>query len=187
MEPLNWPKEFIYTKAPFSDDLHPMILNHLLSTGKEDDLEKIHPLIEKEAVHPDLEIKTITDADHPLASPTNPQRGLFAKKEIPEGSDLGTYAGEITLMNANFEFKKGDYDYALVLNLSSFYYVVNSRKCANEMVFINDYRGIAKAPNVKAAITVHKGVYYPMFCTITPILPGQELLWDYGNNYWKMR
>src|SRR5262245_31735355 len=97
MQPDYWPEGFIYTGAPFSEDLHPMILAHLLSTGKGEDLDIIHPLIEQQTVHPHIEIRPILDQTHPLFSATAPQRGLFAREEIPSGTDLGSYAGRVSL------------------------------------------------------------------------------------------
>jgi SET domain-containing protein len=160
-----------------------MILSHLLSTGKEEDLVIIHPLIEQETVHPHLEIRPILEKAHPLFSSSCPQRGLFAREKIPSGTDLGSYAGRISLKSADWKFEEGNYDYCLVIPLGRYYYIVDGRKWANEMAFINDYRGIAKEPNICASTVVHRGCYYPMLSTLRTIFPGEELLWDYGKGY----
>jgi hypothetical protein len=141
-------------------------------------------LLEQETVHPHIEIRPILDRTHPLFSPTYPQRGLFAREKIPVGTDLGTYAGSISLKNRDWKLDEGNYDYTLVIPLAHFYYIVDGTKWANELVFMNDYRGLGNEPNIQSSTTVHRGRYYPMFSTARTIFPDEELLWDYGSGYW---
>ena len=182
MQPEYWPEEFIYTKAAFSEDLHPTHSIYFLREEKDPAI--IHPLIEQETVHPHLEIRPIMDKTHPLFSSTHPQRGLFARKEIQGDTDLGSYAGRIT-EESDWKLEEGNYAYTLIIPLHHYYYIVDGKKWANEMVFINDYRGLAGEPNVRVSTTVHRGCYYPMFSTVRTILPDEELLWDYGKSYWE--
>ncbi|MBY0529876.1 MAG: hypothetical protein K2P51_06755 [Rhabdochlamydiaceae bacterium] len=185
MDPINWPSHFIFTPLPFSQDLHPSIFRFLLATGNDQDLEVIHPLLESATVHPDLEIRQIRDKGHVLGSSDPIQHGLFAKKQISQGIDLGTYSGEMKLLNADFPMVGGQYNYALAMKLPGFTFVIDAKKWANEMAFMNDYRKIAEKPNVYIRTVTHRGCYYSMCQTLCPISEGEELLTDYGVNYWK--
>lgn len=173
-----WPAEFIYTPLPFSSELHPALFWSLLAAETIE--EQIHPLIENQRVHPFLEVRKLTDPHHRLQG----QRGLFAKDHIVQDSDLGTYAGEMKLLNPCFSIAKGNWTYALIGWLGPYYLLINAEKYANEMAFMNDYRGICKEPNVAMRTVVHRGVYFPMFYALKEISAGDELLWDYGDAYW---
>lgn len=181
--PKYWPSKFVYTPLPFSDEIHPNLLQHLLFTGKEEDRETVHPLIESKSVHPHLQVKRITDPNHILIN----QYGLFATQDIPEGSELGTFGGKIRLIPKGWQQAPEKCDYALVMDLAAFTYVIDGKYFANEMVLMNDYRNIKDAPNVKATSVIHRGLSYPMFITIAKISQGDELLWDYGQGYWQNR
>jgi hypothetical protein len=185
MNPINWPHEFIYTPHPFSEDLHPAIFYSLFSTGNEQDIEIRHPLIESGTVHPNLEIRQIRDPTHLLGLIEPSQRGLFARTSIAAGTDLGTYSGEMKLLNADFPMERGKYNYALVMKLQGYTFVIDAKKWANEMAFMNDYRKIAEKPNVQVRTAIHRGCFYSMYQTLCEISEGEELVWDYGDNYWK--
>lgn len=182
--PPYWPDKFRYTPLPFSEELHPNILSNLLFTGNEEDLELIHPLIEAKSIHPHLTISKITDPSHILASSPTPQYGLFATQDIPPEMHLGTFAGKIRLFPKGWSTPERC-DYALCMEIGPFQYHIDGKEYANEMVIMNDYRNIAPSPNVKAITIIHRGSFHPMFLTSKLIQKGQELLWDYGANYWR--
>lgn len=187
MQPLNWPSHFIYTRSAFSSELHPALLSHFLSTGNQKDLVCIHPLLEEERVHSALVIKELPD-QHPLGSLRDAwecrQRGLFATASLSAGVDLGEYAGEMRLLDAAWGLERKEQHYALVMPLGNYRFIIDAKKWANELAFVNDYRGIAQAANVVGATAVHRGCYRPIFRTLSPIAPGEELLLDYGSGYW---
>jgi len=180
-----WPKEFEYTPLPFSKDINLNILSHLLYTGNDRDNERIHPLIEEKSVHSHLTINKITDEDHPLSKGAQAHYGVFATDEIKKGNDLGTFGGIVRLMPKGWKEKSEKCDYALVMDLGHFTYVIDGKKWANEMVLMNDYRGISKNPNVHFKTIIHRGRYYPMFYAAKEIEKGDELVWDYGDQYWQ--
>lgn len=187
MKPVNWPEGFIYTPSSFSSELHPALLKHFLSTGNAEDFDCVHLLLEKQTVHSALMIKELP-LSHPLGALKdalgNRQRGLFALAELPSGVDLGEYAGEMRLIDASWKLNQKEHNYSLVIPLGAYRFIIDAKKWANELAFINDYRGIAKAPNVIGTTAVHRGCYYPIFQTLSSISPGEELLIDYGPGYW---
>ena len=65
------------------------------------------------------------------------------------------------------------------------YYVVDAMKWGNELAMVNDFRGIAKEPNVTGKMIVHRGHWYFGYGTIKPVKKGEEILADYGHAYWQ--
>lgn len=193
--PSSWPAEYIYKHHAFSSQLHPALLEGFLSTGKGEDVELISPLIERGEVHPDLRLEKITahlkyrgPKPHPLAHAKYGKRaqyGVFARRDIGEGVDLGEYVGEQYVTGQSWKDQLKDCDHAWTLDCGPFVLIVNAKKYANELAFVNDYRGLGASPNVKAKWVVHKGCYHLVFETVRLIKKGEELLLDYGAGYWK--
>ncbi len=178
--PYNWPKGFIYIRESFSPELHPTLIANFLSTGNPEDENQRIPILDEAKVHPDIKIKKI-GTPHPLSG----QRGVFASALISAGTDLGEYAGEIRLIEQSWKLNPELYDYAWTLKMGSFFLIIDAKKWANEFAFVNDYRGIAAHPNVESKWVVHRGVYRLIFRTVVDLYKGQELLIDYGEEYWK--
>lgn len=183
-KPIDWPDCFPFSSRSISIDVDENMLRECLSTGNEKDFEICSSLIEKEQVYPGLKIKKIISPHHPLYAKEvfqgHPQHGLFASHKIPANVELGEYVGEIRLGSIS------QYDggvYCWVVSVHNFIIQVDSRRLANELSFVNDYRGIASAPNVHTALIVHKGSYYFGYKSIREIASGEELLTDYGQRW----
>lgn len=181
-----WPKRFVYMNRSFSSELHPELLSAYLATDK----KGVSPLIDSAAVHPLLELRKL-NPPHPLAkiktSYGDPQYGIFSTGHIPKGAELGEYVGDIRLTSASFAPPTQVSDYCWVVKLQDYFLVTESCHYANELAFVNDYRGIQKAPNVDGKMLPHRGRLYFVYTTLREILPGEELLIDYGAGYWKCR
>jgi hypothetical protein len=177
--PTDWPEEFIYILESFSADLHPMILKNLLFAAGVDQ-ELVVPLIDEKKVHPHLVIKKLA-ARHPLSG----QRGVFATEGICAGTDLGEYVGQIRLIDAAWPLDPTECDYSWTLRMDRFFFIIDAQKWANELAFVNDYRGVASKPNIAPKWVVHRSSYHLVFHTISPIAQNEEILIDYGADYWK--
>lgn len=176
MQPKNWPSSFTYAPLPICKDIHPSILHHILTTGNPDDANIISYFVEKKKVHSGLNIKALKPP-HPLAG----QHGLFAKKALSSKTEIGIYSGEILLIEESCSPTKDQEGvYCWNLKINQFQLNINSRKFANELVFINDFRGISSAPNVRHKLIIHRGCYYFGIETIGDIEANEELLIDYG-------
>lgn len=186
-KPIDWPNHFHFSGHSISVDVHENMLKQCLSTGNEKDLEVFSPLIEKGEVYPGLKIEKIVSPQHPLYAKEvfqgHAQHGLFAGDRIPAGVDLGEYVGEIRLSSTS-QYEGGVYCW--VVSVHEFIIQVDSRHLANELSFVNDYRGIAPLPNVQTTLIKHLGSYYFGYKTIHEIAPGEELLTDYGQR-WSFR
>jgi len=62
--------------------------------------------------------------------------------------------------------------------------VIDSQYGANELALVNDYRGIAESPNVTPLFVKYKGAHYFSYITNKQILGNEELLVDYGTEFW---
>lgn len=187
--PKDWPEGFVYARQCCASQLHPAILNEFLKTGREEDCLVTSPIIERGLLHPHISLVKITPRmNHPLSHSMyekRPHYGLFASAPIGQGVELGEYVGELQLLAANWKHNLKDFDHAWTLERGPFLFVLNAKKIANELAFMNDYRGIGKEPNVKPKWVVHQGCYHLMFETILPVKAKEELLIDYGEGYWR--
>jgi hypothetical protein len=174
-----WPEQFLYITESFSAHLHPMILKNLLCAVGVDE-ESIIPLLDKATIHPHITLKPLS-SPHPLAG----QWGLFASDFIDVDSDLGEYVGELHLIDACWPLNPVDYDFAWTLKMENFFFIIDAKKWANQLAFVNDFRGLSKQPNVAPKWVVHRGSYHLIFRTVAPIEKGEELLIDYGADYWR--
>lgn len=168
------------------------MIRHLLFSSREEDLKKKSLCIEEKRVHPHVEIKKITPElqyrgpkPHPLAGfkvfVGHEQHGLFARKKIEKGEELGEYVGEIALLNSmSLEEVKGT-GYNWVLSWKSRVLIsIDSRKIANEMTFVNDYRGLKAGPNVVGDWMIDEGMAYFGYIASQTIEKDEEIVADYG-------
>ena len=187
--PKNWPEGFVYARKCVSTQLHPSLLEEFIKTGREEDREVTSPLIERGLIHSHISLVKITHSmKHPLSHSTYGKRahyGLFASAAIDSEVELGEYVGELQVMAANWKHNFKDFDHAWTLEQGPFLFVLNAKKVANELAFVNDYRGLGKEPNVKPKWVVHRGQYHLVFETIKRVHAKEELLIDYGEGYWK--
>ena len=113
--------------------------------------------------------------------PAYPGFGVRAKEFLEKGSNIGFYAGWL---------RKGSEapDNAYVFNLREDW-VIDAGASGNVTRYINDYRGTGQKVNIDVLETVVKreraseipGV---IFVAATDIKEGEELLFDYGPEYW---
>lgn len=194
-EPINWPKAFYYTPTSIPLGISLNFLRHVLA-GK--NREWISERIASGTVHPALRIERITKelrykgpTPHPLADtsvfPGHPQHGVFALANIPKDTELGEYAGEISfgrLLEKPAVFKGV---HCWKVHFHELILTVSSANFANELAFINDFRSLSGAPNVRAKWILHQGSYYFGYETTREIEPEEELLADYENLWEKTR
>lgn len=187
--PKNWPEGFVYAKRCVSSQLHPSLLEEFITTGRAEDSEVVSPLIERGAIHEGVSLMKITPKmNHPLSHARYGKRahyGLFATQGIDCGVELGEYVGELQVMAANRKHNLKDFDHAWTRELGPFLFVLNAKRVANELAFVNDYRGLAREPNVKPKWVVHRGQYHLVFETSQRVRSKDELLIDYGEGYWQ--
>lgn len=189
--PRNWPAHFRYCPSSICFDLSENLLRSILSAGAEDAHTKISPRIETRTVDPRLQIRKITKTlryagpkPHPLSLSKKLERGVFAKEKIPEGTELGEYVGEISFGKETLDppshFKGFHCWKATFKNFSVHIF---SGNIANELAFINDYRGLKDGPNVRPHWILHRDVYYFGYITTRDIEPMEELVTDYGKTW----
>ena len=121
------------------------------------------------------EVREIRDPDHPCRG----QKGLFATKPWAPGRVIGEYQGlirwfrdvEDTTYYAGFQ-AEGYYGYGVDASVSG-----------NHTKYINDYKGVAPAPNVRYATTSGGSKRIRpriMVITIREVQTGEEFVADYG-------
>src|SRR3990167_3755576 len=185
MEPINWPKSFTYAPTSIIRDIHPNFLFHYLWVNN----DSISLLIETQSVHPHLQIKELKPP-HPLAGKEtfkgHVQHGLFALEKIQKNTELGEYVGEMCLVRPDdTSVENGVYLWTIIVRVNEPALRIYSGKIANELTFVNDYRGIQKKPNVSGKGIAHRGRCYFGYETIRDIELGEELLIDYGDAWAK--
>ena len=189
LAPKNWPEGFVYARRCVSSQLHPSLLEEFIKTGREKDREVISPIIDKGLIHPHISLVKISHRmNHPLSHSKydkRPHYGVFASGVIDLGVELGEYVGELQVLASNWKHSLKDFDHAWTLEQGPFLFVLNAKKVANELAFMNDYRGLGKEPNVKPKWVVHQGRYHLVFETIRSVRSKDELLIDYGEGYWR--
>jgi hypothetical protein len=198
--PKHWPKGFSYAKESTIHQLHPSLRPIYLFSENPDDAHRISHVVENKCVHPDIEILPITKDlkylgpnPHPLVDcktkRNHIQRGVFATKKIPSGTELGEYVGEMHFHSSKKSLeeailKQNPSEYSWIAKKRDFFVLIDSKTLANELAFINDFRGLKPSSNVKAEWIVHRGSFYYGYITTCDIEPGEELLTDYGEEYW---
>ena len=182
--PKNWPSGFRYSPVSIHLGISANMFRNLLSSPLPESKHRIADCIERQNVHPHLEIRKISDISHPLAG----QHGVFSTAQIANGTELGEYVGEIFFGQESYEEPrcfKGVHCWRAIFG--PFTLNISSERIANELAFINDYRGLQKHPNVRAKWILHRGFYYFGFETARQIEPMEELLVDYGKTWEKTR
>ena len=113
-------------------------------------------------------------AEHPLHG----EYGLFATQRFFRFDVVGEYVGEVVDSEVT-----GHYVAALEDSSHETSLGLNAEFAGNEMRFINSYLGVADKANVimKTAY-ISKVPHIVIICT-EDIMPGQEILFDYGEAY----
>jgi predicted RNA-binding Zn-ribbon protein involved in translation (DUF1610 family) len=131
-----------------------------------------------------VRVEHIVLRNHPAYESRGRAKGLFAVRDIPAGTYLGCYAGEVVARDTEVE----GLSYHCIDPYDDCSYFVDARIVRNELAYINDFRGIQAAPSCKFNTEARPimGDYYTACCvTLRDIAAGEELLVDYGESYWE--
>jgi len=188
MPPKDWPRHLPFSSVSHTEEL-PMDLLRLLMFASMDS-SVASPLFDKKEVHANLSIRNLSHfvPQHPLAHRKtvigNEQHGVFAEEEIGEREILGEYVGRIYYFPSKAKGRTAFSEYKWTITHPHYTLVIDPQYGANALALINDYRGIAKEPNVIPSLISHKGYRYFSYLTRRKILVGEELLVDYGTDFW---
>lgn len=195
MIPKNWPGKHSYSPESVGAEIHIALLRLALYSDALEDRNTITPCIEEKKAHPSIEIRQITSRlfyqgpkPHPLAdlkdSEGRDQYGVFAKKKIPKGAPLGECVGEVSLLSLSAAKEKAGSSYNWIVNWKNRVFLcIDSRKIANEMMYVNDYRGLQDAPNAYLAWMINRGFYYLGYAALRDIERNEEIVIDYGKEW----
>lgn len=135
-----------------------------------------------------MRITPITNPSHPA----NGQSGLFAAKDLPPGSFILPYIGEVHGQAAAHE--ASDYDLSLDRDIEL---AVDAARSGNEARFVNDYRGVPGVERPNAEFREGwDGKERAMGVWVLPagkagkgkgIKKGEEILVSYGRGFWGAR
>ena len=107
--------------------------------------------------------------------------GCFTKKYIEKGTTIGQYLGKI-INEESFDRKK-DTDYIWQINYpdkTRKFIDAKYKKLGNPLRFVNSVTEEGDPNQNVEVFQKHKNIYYK---TIRGILPGSEILTDYGDSY----
>lgn len=189
--PKNWPSHLPYLRLPCYSKNLPAHVVGVLTLAKTDlpSGEEAHHVV---APHSHVKITAIEDASHPAKG----QYGLFATQNLAPGALILPYLGYVHDQSETDE--TSDYDLSLdrERGLS-----VDASRMGNEARFINDYRGVASAPNAEfkdtyidlgnGKIEKRVGVFVlragKSGKNAKGISKGHEILISYGKGFWNER
>lgn len=103
--------------------------------------------------------------------------GLFAGRSFKPGEFIGEYSGIIK--NAKDSSDDNRYNIIYFRNRKNSYYI-DAQDYGNHMRFMNH----SSFGNVMGVHMYCQGIRRTIFIAWTPIQPGDQLLFDYGKNYW---
>lgn len=189
--PKNWPTHLPYLRLPsYSKKLTAEAMNVLISHMT--DLPSGEEARQVVAPYSNVRITPIKDERHPAHG----QYGLFASQSLHHGAFILSYLGYVHDHSETDE--TSDYDLSLDRDqrLS-----VDASQVGNEARFINDYRGIANAPNAEfkdiyidlgnGKIEKRVGIFVLRAGKSNKnsggIPKGREILVSYGKGFWNER
>ncbi|KAF2661830.1 hypothetical protein K491DRAFT_700852 [Lophiostoma macrostomum CBS 122681] len=189
--PKDWPQDIVYLRAPvYSRKLAPESLKAL--TVVKADLPPSHQLYSTNNPTSSVKIVKITTSSHPA----NGQHGLFTNQSLLPDSFILSYLGYVHDTTDTNE--TSDYDLSLD---REFAIGVDASSMGNEARFINDYRGVAGAPNAEfrdiyvdlgnGKVEKRMGVFVLSAGKSGKRAKGipkdQEILVSYGKGFWTER
>lgn len=110
-------------------------------------------------------------------------RGVFARKRLEEGTSLGFYSGKILTKREHENMSPTDASYVVTLQWKRKvrgrrqHIIVDGNVSGNMLSIINDGPHSGHEANLEMD---DGGVLY----TTKVVEEGEELFWNYGNNYW---
>ncbi|KAH7410492.1 hypothetical protein DE146DRAFT_675195 [Phaeosphaeria sp. MPI-PUGE-AT-0046c] len=189
--PKGWPADVVYLHSPcFSKTLDADKVQQLTSTrsslGPDTQIKKAT------VSNANVRIVAVTEESHPAKG----QNSLCATQHLPPDTFILPYLGYVHDQTDLDE--ASDYDLSLDRELGI---GVDASKMGNEARFINDYRGVAAAPNAEfrdifvdvGAGKVEKRVGVFVLSAgksgkrAKGIARGQEILVSYGKGFWTER
>jgi uncharacterized protein len=109
--------------------------------------------------------------------------GLFSEGDLDVGSYVGVYTGLIRKNDRRYFEPLNDYCYQYpVLDGLGRNYVIDATS-GHLTRFLNH----SDQPNVDPVYAFHEGFYYLIFLTMRCIEKGEQLTFNYGQNYWHLR
>jgi len=109
--------------------------------------------------------------------------GVFAKKDLKPYTYIGEYTGIV--YKRRFRRAQNSYycfDYAFQEEKRS-PYSIDAYRAGNITRYINH----SDTPNVESVSVFHEGLLHIILRTIHPVAQGAQLVYDYGEEYWKKR
>ena len=177
--PRSWPGDVLFCSFPLQQGVHQSLLKSLCLLSECMD---------------GVEIREV-GAGHRCHG-THFGRGLFAVRSFRIEQTVGCYAGCLRSATAWSQqrqcHKEGQFaillDTSLGLGSAPLWLELDAEFVGNEGRFINDFRGIAPAPNARFTTKAHpcKGIWV-LIVAIAPIRDGDELLVDYGPDFASFR
>lgn len=190
--PANWPPGVTYLTrsrlSPTFSKTHLPLLHDLPSSSSSKPTNK-HP--QSQTFPKDLiKIKKITQEGHPAQG----QLGLVALKKLEPKTKILSYLG----VYHTRPHPESDYDLSVVRTLSSepgeqgpttIDIALDAARQGNAGRFVNDYRGIGRAPNCQFVDVVDSNGWKGMevWTLEKGVNKGDELLVSYGKGWWAGR
>jgi len=109
--------------------------------------------------------------------------GLFANDDLSEGAYIGEYTGIVRPLPRSKKQTNGYCFHYPTRFWSWNYYVIDSYKEGNELRFVNH----SKSANVEPKCLYDRGLLHIAFFAKRDIERGEELTFDYGEDYWQHR
>jgi uncharacterized protein len=125
------------------------------------------------ATFPDLLVKWID----PLLG-----YGVFAEGEIPAHAFIGEYTGVVRERRRDDRSNHYCFDYAVVPEKKG-PYIIDAKEKGNLSRFINH----SASGNLEPLSLLHGGVIHIVLHTKRKVRAGEQLCYDYGEEYWKKR
>jgi SET domain-containing protein len=110
--------------------------------------------------------------------------GVFAKRDLKPGMKLGIYAGEV--ISEEDALQREDRTYFFRVNHGSGgSHIVDARdnNYANILKFINGVKSSRQRKRQNCVSYQYKSAIY--YKTVSEVKAGEELLLDYGDDYWE--
>lgn len=102
--------------------------------------------------------------------------GLFAKRNLPAGTRLGHYSGEL-------QYDNGDHEYSVQYPKKNL--ITNARCTGNHTRFINSSEPDKQRPNVLGLYLFAGNIQISEIYSTKDIKAGEEFLIRYGERYWQ--
>jgi len=111
----------------------------------------------------------------------NAGKGVFAKYFLPKGTYIGYYKGDYITPEQKYSLKNHQYVWQIKLGNEIYYIDGYKYKHNNPLRYVNGVKTLKQKRNTNVyAYQYDKKIHYK---TLRDIEKGEELLIDYGDNY----